>query len=245
MLYAKLEEDHGLVRNAMSVYDRAASTVTLEQRYALFNMYIAKAAEYFGVTKTRDIYEQAINALPQDRSTEMCQRYANLERKLGEIDRARAIFSHAAQFCDPRVSEEFWGKFNDFEVHHGNEDTFRDMLRVKRSVETARSGAVYAADNLLKTDMPVMTDAEARAKLDEQRKNELLVMHFSRQQQMRWKAEKKAQETQNDEHYAGELKKLNVQLREEEAARHAIGYAGREHGEDADTFPTPSPDGFE
>ena len=93
LLYAKLEEDHGLVRNAMSVYDRAASTVTLEQRYALFNMYIAKAAEYFGVTKTRDIYEQAINALPQDRSTEMCQRYANLERKLGEVDRARAIYS--------------------------------------------------------------------------------------------------------------------------------------------------------
>ena len=58
---------------------------------------------------------------------------------------------------------------------------------------------------------------EARAKLDEQRKNELLVMHFSRQQQMRWKAERKAQETRDDEHYAGELKKLNVQLREEEA----------------------------
>jgi hypothetical protein len=57
----------------------------------------------------------------------------------------------------------------------------------------------------------------ARAKLDEQRKNELLVMHFSRQQQMRWKAERKAQETCDDEHYAGELKKLNVQLREEEA----------------------------
>ena len=59
--------------------------MTLEQRYALYNMYIAKAAEYFGVTKTRDIYEQAINALPQERSTEMCQRYANLERKLGEV----------------------------------------------------------------------------------------------------------------------------------------------------------------
>ena len=58
---------------------------------------------------------------------------------------------------------------------------------------------------------------EARARLDEQRKNELLVMHFSRQQQMRWKAERKAQETRDDEHYASELKKLNVQLREEEA----------------------------
>merc|ERR1740138_1888588 len=57
----------------------------------------------------------------------------------------------------------------------------------------------------------------AREKLDEQRKNELLVMHMSRQQQMRWKKERKEQEKADDEHYASELKKLNVHLREEEA----------------------------
>ena len=34
----------------------------------------------------------------------MCTRFADLERKLGEIDRARAVYSHASQICDPRVS---------------------------------------------------------------------------------------------------------------------------------------------
>ena len=58
---------------------------------------------------------------------------------------------------------------------------------------------------------------EARARLDEQKKNELLVMHMSRQQQMRWKKERLAQEKADDEHHAAELKKLNIQLREEEA----------------------------
>ena len=29
--------------------------------------------------------------------------YAQLETKLGEIDRARAIYSHGSQFSDPRV----------------------------------------------------------------------------------------------------------------------------------------------
>jgi hypothetical protein len=33
----------------------------------------------------------------------MSLRYADLERKLGEIDRARAILSHGSQLCDPRV----------------------------------------------------------------------------------------------------------------------------------------------
>lgn len=36
----------------------------------------------------------------------MCLRFADLERKLGEIDRARAIYAHASQIADPRVSEK-------------------------------------------------------------------------------------------------------------------------------------------
>lgn len=35
----------------------------------------------------------------------MCLQFADLETKLGEIDRARAIYAHCSQMCDPRVSE--------------------------------------------------------------------------------------------------------------------------------------------
>ena len=38
----------------------------------------------------------------------MIFRFAEMETKLGEIDRARAIYSHASQMCDPRVTAEFW-----------------------------------------------------------------------------------------------------------------------------------------
>ena len=36
--------------------------------------------------------------------SDMCVRFAELERKLGEIDRARALYMHASQIADPRVS---------------------------------------------------------------------------------------------------------------------------------------------
>ncbi|CAG0892204.1 unnamed protein product [Cyprideis torosa] len=62
-------------------------------------------------------------------------RFADLERKLGEIDRARAIYAHCSEMCDPRVTAEFWQTWKDFEVKHGNEDTIREMLRIKRSVQ--------------------------------------------------------------------------------------------------------------
>ena len=78
-----------------------------------------------------------------------------MERKLGEIDRARAIYVHCSQICDPRVSlfvflkyffssnflvsfkstQKFWQTWKEFEVAHGNEDTVREMLRIKRSVQ--------------------------------------------------------------------------------------------------------------
>lgn len=101
----------------------------------MFTIYIAKATENFGLPATRPIYERAIEVLPDKQTAEMCLRFAALERKLGEIDRARAIYAHASQFCDPRVNQKFWSEWNQFEVETGSEDTFREMLRIKRSVQ--------------------------------------------------------------------------------------------------------------
>ena len=69
----------------------------------MFNLYISRATEFFGVTRTRDIYEKAIEALPDRDVRKICQQYASMEQKLGEIDRARAIYVHTSQYCDPRV----------------------------------------------------------------------------------------------------------------------------------------------
>ncbi len=65
----------------------------------------------------------------------MGAKFADMEKSLGEIDRARAIYGHASQFCDPRTNPDFWTKWHAFEVQHGNEDTFKEMLRIKRSVQ--------------------------------------------------------------------------------------------------------------
>eukprot|EP00983_Pelagomonas_calceolata_P124918 1161160-Pelagomonas_calceolata.AAC.4 len=48
------------------------------------------------------------------------------------IDRARAIFVHASTLANPRVDHKFWLDWKQFEVAHGNEDTFREMLRIQR-----------------------------------------------------------------------------------------------------------------
>jgi len=101
----------------------------------MYTIYIAKATANYGLPATRPIFERALEVLPDRQTAEMCLRFAALERKLGEIDRARAIYAHASQFCDPRVNPKFWQEWNSFEIETGSEDTFREMLRIKRSVQ--------------------------------------------------------------------------------------------------------------
>lgn len=138
--YAKLEEGYGLAKHAMKVYDQAVKAVPNGEKLNMYEIYIARAAEIFGVPKTREIYEQAIESgLPDNDVKTMCMKYAELERSLGEIDRARAIYVFASQFADPRSDPNFWEKWKDFEVQHGNEDTFREMLRISRSVSASYS----------------------------------------------------------------------------------------------------------
>ncbi|KAH9796754.1 TPR REGION domain-containing protein [Citrus sinensis] len=138
--YAKLEEDYGLAKRAMKVYDQATKAVPNHEKLGMYEIYIARAAEIFGVPKTREIYEQAIESgLPDKDVKAMCLKYAELEKSLGEIDRARGIYVFASQFADPRSDTEFWNRWHEFEVNHGNEDTFREMLRIKRSVSASYS----------------------------------------------------------------------------------------------------------
>lgn len=147
--YAKAEEEYGLARHAMAVYDRATRAVPEDSRADMYRLYIRKVEQYYGITKTRPVYERAIAELNDDMARGLCIQYASVEAKLGEIDRARAVFQHGSQFADPRKHSDYWQQWKQFEEAHGNEDTFRDMLRVQRSVETANSQVNYMAAEMM------------------------------------------------------------------------------------------------
>lgn len=55
--YAKLEEDYGLAKRAMSVYDQAVRAVPDSEKLGLYEIYIRRASEIFGLPKTREIYQ--------------------------------------------------------------------------------------------------------------------------------------------------------------------------------------------
>ncbi|KAL7473942.1 hypothetical protein ACHAXS_014309 [Conticribra weissflogii] len=143
--YGEYEENHGLTKRALSVYERMCNAVPSAEKYTAYRLYIAKAIHYLGVTSARPIYESAIAALEDGPASRICLEYAKMETGLREIDRARTVLVYGAQLADPRRDPDYWKAWHEFEVSHGNEETFREMLRVKRSVQAAFSTVNYNA----------------------------------------------------------------------------------------------------
>ena len=71
LLYATMEEEHGLARHSMHIYERAAEAAPKTERFDIWQLYIKRAADIFGVTYTRDLYEKAIAALPDAQACTM------------------------------------------------------------------------------------------------------------------------------------------------------------------------------
>jgi pre-mRNA-splicing factor SYF1 len=141
----KFEEEHGLTKRALGVYRQMCQKVPADEKYTAYQLFIAKTAKYLGQTATRDIYQNAIQDLADGPASQLCMDFAEMETSLQEIDRARAVLTYGAQMADPRRNDEYWNTWNEFEIAHGNEETFREMLRVKRSVEASFSTVNYNA----------------------------------------------------------------------------------------------------
>ena len=167
--YAQLEEEHGLARRAMDIYERACAKVPLNDVLDVYEIYVSRAMEFFGIGKVRSIYKSAIEKeLPHAATIVLCTRFARLERKLGELDRARSLYLHASQLANPQQDDSVWEEWNEFEVRHGNEDSFREMLRIKRSVTASfsqvhfktTSGELPSEANTLKCGVFVANNTE-------------------------------------------------------------------------------------
>ena len=103
MMYADFEENFGLLSHAMAIYDRATKEIAQgPELLQMFNIYIAKATQFYGVSRTREVYERAFERLePNQLLVQLGLRFAKMERKLNESERARGVYMHLSQYCNP------------------------------------------------------------------------------------------------------------------------------------------------
>jgi pre-mRNA-splicing factor SYF1 len=144
MKYINFEEKYGSPKNVLKIFERACKILPDQFKLSMYRLYIKKVEEYYGAIHTRKVYTEALKLLNDENARQLCIEYFKLERNLGEIDRARAILQYGSQFADPKRFPEFWSNWRLFEQQYGNEDTFKDMLRIQRSVEAALSQVIYS-----------------------------------------------------------------------------------------------------
>jgi pre-mRNA-splicing factor SYF1 len=135
LLYAKLEEERGLLSRAHQVYSRAITKIEPKRQGDLFKIYLTSMMKLVDIDTIRDIFEKAIKVPDNKVARDFYLSFANLEEDQGEHERAREIYSNCSQLCDPRIDKEFWNLWSEFEQRCGSLETIDDMLRIKRSVE--------------------------------------------------------------------------------------------------------------
>lgn len=139
-MYSEFEERFGLFNHAVEILDRMSDEVPEQDKQRAYEVFATKVANLMGVTRTRPIYEKALENFKGKTFVLFGLRYAKLEKMLGEIDRARQIFNYLAPMVDPEIDHYlFWKTWEEFELAVGNEDTFKEMMRVRRTVESKYS----------------------------------------------------------------------------------------------------------
>ena len=128
ILYAQFEEKYGIYQHAMDIYKRAAKVLNDDDIYFAW---IASCMRIYGIPKCREVYDYILDNSEGENAANWCMRYAAVEVKLTEYQRARDIFKHGAQFADPSKMNEYWEAYDKFEHSFGTKETFAEMLSTK------------------------------------------------------------------------------------------------------------------
>ncbi|GAW83734.1 pre-mRNA-splicing factor SYF1 [Plasmodium gonderi] len=134
LMYAQFEHNYGFLKKSLSIYKEAIPFLPEQDKIKFYKLFISKVSKSYGVHKAREAFEEAIQTLKDDDAREICLSYIDMEYKLNEYERVRALYIYTAQFTNPSVHATFYQDWREFEALYGNEHTFRDMIRIKRSV---------------------------------------------------------------------------------------------------------------
>jgi pre-mRNA-splicing factor SYF1 len=161
------ELDRGMASDAIAVSNRASSAVQLTDKATFYVLAAKQAMDIQGLAGARRVLQGAVDSLTEvskksghaDRLVmDICVEYSRIETEAGQIERARKLLEHAAQFANPAKEELafIWEMWKNFEVQHGTEETYKELKRVRRYVDVMYSDKHF---NVMEAGMePTVTE---------------------------------------------------------------------------------------
>lgn len=157
LLYSQFEHDNGMVLKSIKVlHDGIAKLSTalhskektdrkgpasqlLDDKVALYNVLLISIEKLGDNNLCRQTYEDCLQDtdLKLSHLVRFTLRFILYETELGELNRARALFKYICGLGHPEAAslQLVWEQWQEFELKNGNETTFKDMLRFRRSVK--------------------------------------------------------------------------------------------------------------
>lgn len=155
--YADFEKQNGLVSKAVRIlkqsiaslteayddqlkaYSRAELNQIADDKYEIYVEILGMIAQYLKDTDMcREEFVKAVEDqhLTIPNTLDLCLRFTKFETSNKELARARALFRYAGGLGNPQhfMMKNTWSAWEEFELEHGNETTYKQMLKVKREV---------------------------------------------------------------------------------------------------------------
>lgn len=133
---SRLKRALGLLRTYKGVHARQVS----EDKFKLYRKLASTMSGEFGADEMRECFEWMVadQGLTNYQVIEILQLYVEFETNQKQIDRARALWRHITRLQHPSTAlmVPVWKEWEQWEVDHGDQDLFKEMLRWKRRIES-------------------------------------------------------------------------------------------------------------
>lgn len=137
ILYSNFEEQCGFSNRSVDILLQGCrNTSDLESKLTLWQLCISKVKELLSSEESRKFYEECIQSLPNSKAITFVTEFSMTEAALGEVERAREILKYGAQLLPPGRNGELWKSWDNFEIQYGDKESYKDMLKLKRRLET-------------------------------------------------------------------------------------------------------------
>lgn len=135
LMTAEFEEEHGFYSLGAKALEETAKKANIEDAPFLSRVQAAFAYKHFGISEIRHVYKKALETLNGEALVPLGLELINVEKRYGEVDRARTLFKYMSQFVEPEYDTSgMWRSWEEFEIGFGNEDTYKELVRLKKAV---------------------------------------------------------------------------------------------------------------
>lgn len=134
--FVQLRPTPQMLRRAIGVLKKQTSLDALNDKFALYQLLVTRIGDADELRETYDWIVADLELAPAE-LVDITRSYIGFEHGQGQAQRVRALYRHLTQQNAPLapVMAPVWTEWEAYEVDHGDEALFKEMMRWKRRME--------------------------------------------------------------------------------------------------------------